>query len=104
MARHRYRNPVAQFVSTPAGLMLAAGGIYYLIQRGKQGSPASPVQGLGSIFSNFENAAKGAGNVFKDVTELTVRVGLAPLRLLTGTSKSTVEASLKDSFSHAAGA
>jgi hypothetical protein len=120
MSRHRYhhvphrRNPgfLSGKAVVPIGLALAG---LYLLHKGSQAAgaiPASPVNGilggLGQLGFSFSSIFQGAGNVVKETIaapiQLAARVAIAPVKLATGSSFSSVVSSIKQPVQAAAAA
>lgn len=119
MSRYRHhhvphrRNPKGMAgAAVPIGLALAG---LYLLHKGTQVAgaiPATPVNGvlggLGALGFSFSNLFQGAGNVIKQSIvaplKLSAQVAIAPVKLATGSSWSSVVSSIKQPVQAAAAA
>jgi hypothetical protein len=117
MSRHRYhhvarRNPAMGKAFVPIALVAAG---LYLLHRGTQAAgaiPATPVNGilggLGQLGFSFSNFVQTAGNAVKQSIvapiQVAARVAVAPVKLSTGSSWSSVVSGIKAPVQAAAAA
>src|SRR5271156_2255439 len=122
MARHHYRHVPHRrrrnpgFASSKAIVPLALVGVgLYLMHKGQQAAsaaPAAPVNGvlgaLNDLGFGFSNFFQTAGNAIKQSIvaplQVAARVAVAPVKLATGSSFSSVVSSIKAPVQAAAAA